>query len=247
MRTRFLVAFIPLVVLAAGCSKKDTLQSTDLTTHGMSLDYKVIDDGTRADVQVYIHAGDANGNEFVQLQPGDNLVLHVGTQTFGFTQNQDAPTANGTRTWYQTFVNGVTSGDFVVDFTRTSGASALNNKITLPPSFNLTVPTGTISRKNMLTVQWDGVGTGYDVSLTADGDCIQHQAKSVIGEPGSIVLNAGDLAALAGHENDVCAVTIKVQREILAQESGGNFSSEFGHTSQRDAVQIRSVTIQSGP
>jgi hypothetical protein len=65
-----------------------------------------------------------------------------------------------------------------------------------------------------------------------------------VGEPGSFVINGGELVAISGHESDVCAVTVNVTRRI---QTGSNFSPAFGQKSGSDAKQYRTATFQSGP
>ncbi|GAC1353631.1 MAG: hypothetical protein NVSMB47_06410 [Polyangiales bacterium] len=248
MRTSLFLAPLLLASLAAtGCSKKETVASSDIATHGMALDVIAKGNGSNTYVFVAVHVGDWNSNSFASLDKGDTLVVHV---PGGADRPLQINSSNG-KTWYETTVDGVTAGEFAVDLVRTSAASAKGNRIALPPAFNLTAPpTGTVSRKNPLTVTWDSPGSGYDLSVSLDGDCISHVEKSVVGDPSSFTFNAGDVQPIGGasgtHAKDVCPVTLTVTRRIFAQESGGNFSSELGHQSQRDAQQLRVATFQSG-
>ena len=245
MTKRFLLLSSSLLALAlaSGCSKKDTQQSNDLTTHAMSMDFSVYANGASAQVTVTLHGGDFDSNESVHLASGDNLVLRVGAASYPL-QEHDDDTVGGTVVRYGTSLAGVTDGTFIVDFTRTSGASALGNTLTLPPAFTLTAPTATVSRKSPMTITWDSPGNGYNVEVDFDGNCIEHDVQSVVGEPGSLTINGGELKALAGHEGDTCPVTITVMRRI---QTGSGFSSEFGYKRGSDAQQTRTATIQSGP
>lgn len=246
MRFRFLLP-CAFAVLSLACSKKETTDSADVTTHGMAMDYAVVStDGTSANVRVTLHVGDYDSNQYVRLTNGDTLSLRTGGKTFNLQEHSQGQVGGGVLTYYDTTVP-VGAGDFFVDFTRTNGASAINNKITLPAPYTLTAPTGTVSRKSPMTLGWDNVGVGYNIELDIHGDCIFDDFKTVVGEPGSIVVNGGELQPLSGHENDVCPVTITLNRRVKITESGGNFSSEFGHASQRDAQQARNVVFQSGP
>lgn len=236
-----LVALAALASLGStGCSKKETVDSIDIATHGMALDYKLVCNGTTTSVQIGIHVGDWDSNDFVQLSSGDKLILRQpGPETSGFAANQ----SNG-RTIYQLEVP-ATSGDFVLDFTRTKAASALGNKITLPPPFNITAPTATsnVSRKNNLAITWDAPGSGYAVDVKVSGSCIFDVDQNSPGDAGSVSFNAGQLKSLSGHEADTCPLTISVMRKT----SSGVFSGEFGHASQADGEQLRSVTVTSTP
>src|SRR5260221_8552615 len=112
MRTRslFLTALFALVATAAfGCSKKETIDSADVTTHGMSLDYQVTSNGSTTDVLVALHVGDHDSNTFASLSAGDALTLHIPGQPDRGLQQQTI----GGKTIY--VANGLTvvSGDFV--------------------------------------------------------------------------------------------------------------------------------------
>jgi hypothetical protein len=245
MKHRFLLISSAVVALAsaAGCSKKDTQDSSDVTTHGMSMDLSAYSDGTNTTVTSTLHSGDFNSNESVRLTSGDALVLHNGSSTLALNEHDDN-TAGGVVVRYQSVLSGVSSGSFVVDFTRTSGESALGNTVVLPPAFNLTAPTGTVSRKNNITLNWDSTGNNYSVEVDLTGDCIYDLTKFVVGEPGNFTINASDVQVIAGHESDICPVTITVKRRI---QSSANFAAAFGHTCGSDAQQNRTAVIQSGP
>ena len=216
---------------------RSVVAPSDVTTHGMALDFKVTSDGSGSHVYAAVHVGDWNSNTFASLDKGDVLTLHVtGQPDRGMQINQD-----GQKTYYTADVP-TASGDFTVDFVRVTGASAIGNVITLPLPFTLTGPSATISRKAPLTVSWTPTDSASSVRVKVHGDCIFDKEDSVIGDPGTFTFNGGDLSPLAGHENDVCPLALTVTRFRM----GGQFSSELGHPSQGDAEQYRTMTVQSG-
>jgi len=246
MHQRFLLLSTAALTLAlaAGCSKKDTTDSSDVTTHGMSMDLSAYSDGSSTTVTATLHVGDSNSNDSVRLTNGETLVLHATPTNITLNEHDDSA-PGGTIVRYNTILNGTSSGTFVVDFNRASGAvSALGNSVTLPPPFNLTAPTGTLSRKSSVTLNWDAPGNGYAITVTLDGSCIMHAQKSVVGDPGNFVINGGELTALSGHETEVCPVSVVVERRI---QTNSNFSSAFWKLCGSDAKQYRSATFQSGP
>jgi hypothetical protein len=207
----------------------------------MSLDFQVTSNGTKSDVLVGLHVGDHDSNTFASLSSGDALTLHVSGQPDTGLQQQNL----GGKTIYTTSIN-VASGDFIVDFTRTQGASAIGNTLHLPPAFTLTAPTATTSRASPVTVTWNNTGSGYNMNVAWAGDCIFNDKKDLVAgsDPGSFTINAGDIQVLSGHEKDTCVVTLTVRREM---KTTAGFSAEFGHTSQAEGDQERVITIQSGP
>ena len=248
MRTRRTLLFVSLVTLAAtslaatGCSKKETIPSDEVTTAGMSLDYKVTSNGTTSSVLIGIHVGDYDSNDFVGLVGQDALKLTLPDGTSPVFSTLKDTFNGGTRTLYVADGVHASEGTFKVDFIH-GGANALNNVLTLPPAFTVTGPTGVASRRSPVTLTWDHPGAGYDITIDAKGDCIFDTSKTVIGEPGSFTFNAGDLSSLAGHEKDTCPITFTVHRD---SKTHNGFSSEFHHPSQAEGVQERTLVVQTG-
>jgi hypothetical protein len=244
MRTRhtFLFASLVAALTITGCSKKETIPSDEVTTAGMSLDFKVTSNGTTSSAIIAIHVGDYDSNVFVRLVAQDSLKLTTPDGTTP-TLNQLVNTFGGSeRTVYVAENMKATEGTFTLDFFH-AGSNAKGNTLTLPSSFTLTGPTGVVSRRSPVTLNWTNPGTGYQVTIDAKGDCIFDTTKTVIGEPGSFTFNAGDLSSLSGREKDTCPVTFTVHRD---GKTSNGFSSEFHHPSRAEAIQERSVVVQTG-
>lgn len=240
----------PLLVLAliaqSACAKQEPVDSCKVATTAMGVEYKVTSDGTSSTVYAALHVGDWDTNTFVGLCSGDALVVHVGGKDYPLQQNKGDSSDKAS---YGASLGGVVAGDFVLDYTRASGASAVGNKLSLPPPFMLTGPTGAQSRRSPLTLSWDGAGAGYTITIVIEDSpgntCIHRFTKSVVGDPGNVTLNGGELVAASGHEKDACPLAITVERGIVVQETAGGFSSEFGHRSRREATQVRRSTLSS--
>jgi hypothetical protein len=242
IRTSLTVAALVVVpVLSVACVKKESVDSRDVTTHGMSLEFEVKNDGSKTKVEAMLHVGSYETYVYARLSDGEQLILTDPTsdkRALAFTGTQNAAK-------YGTEVSSG-AGDYLLDFLRVKGAaSALGNKVTLPAGFTLKAPTSA-PRNQPLTFTWDAAsGNGASMSYSLSGECIQaHIAKDIVGDPGTFTINAGELKPLNGKEMATCRLTLKVVRAIA---SNLNFSAEFGHKSIGRGIQERTVNFDSVP
>jgi len=237
-----LLALLAVPVLAAACVKKESVDSRDVTTHGMSLEFEVKNDGTKSKVEAMLHVGSHETYVYARLSDGEQLILTDPSgdkRALAFTGTQNAAK-------YGTEVP-TSAGDYILDFLRVKGAaSALGNKVTLPAAFTLKAP-ASAPRKEALTFTWDAAaGTGAAaMSYSLSGDCIQaHVPKDIIGDPGTFMINAGEIKAVTGKDMATCRVTLKVVRAVT---TNATFSAEFGHRSVGRGIQERVVNFDSVP
>lgn len=239
-RSSFALAALAAVPLfALGCAKKESVDSQDVTTHGMSLELDVVNDGTNNAVYAALHVGDWQSLVWARLSTGDQLLIadpKGGKQALSIVSN-DGKTAYGANL-------PAMDGEYTLDFIRAKGASALGNKVTVPPSFTITAPTS-VSRKEALTFTW-AAASGPQMAYTLSGaSCLQaHTAKDIVGDPGTFTINAGELKALSGKEAESCEVTVKVTRTITTNSC---CSAEFGHPSRALGRQERVFKFTSTP
>lgn len=236
-----LAALAALPVVAVACVKKESVDSRDVTTHGMSLELQVKNDGAKSRVEAKLHVGSYKTYTYARLIDGEQLILtdpSMDKRVLAFAGSNDAPE-------YVAEVN-TSGGTYVLDFIRVKGAaSALGNKVEVPPAFTVNVPTSA-PRNQPLTFTWDAAsGSGAAMSYTLRGDCIQsHISKEIIGDPGTFTINAGELKALAGKENATCKLTLTVVR---SKSTNACCSAEFGHESMARGIQERVVAFDSVP
>ena len=233
--------FLTLAILpaASGCVKKESVDSQDVTTHGMSLEMDVVNDGTKSKVYAALHVGDYQSLVWAKLTTGDQLIV---TDPTGSKQALTV-IYEGNKTAYGADL-APGEGDYLLDFNRQKGASALGNKLTVPKAFTLAVSKPQVSRTEMLSFSW-GASNNGTMAYALSGPCIQsHVAKSIVGDPGSFTINAGEIKALAGKEMETCQLTLKVTRTI---ETNTCCSAEFGHTSHVRGIQERTITFDSKP
>lgn len=244
--TRSSFALLTLVTLVTaplalfGCAKKQSVDSQDVTTHGMSLQLEVVNDGTRSKVYAALHVGDWESYVWARLSSGDQLIL---IDPKGERRALGVLTTEG-KTAYGAELAPM-DGTFTLDFVREKGASALGNKAVVPPSFTVKVP-ATVSRKEALTFTWDAVTGEHDMAYEiVNASCLSsHLEKDIIGDPGTFTVNAGELKALSGKEAESCEVTLKVTRAIVTNAC---CSAEFGHPSRAIGRQDRVVRFTSTP
>lgn len=237
MRTSLILLALAASPLLAGCVKKESVDSQDVTTHGMSLELDVVNDGSKSKVYAALHVGSWQSTVWARLSTGDKLIINDPAAG----QQQLSVVSTAGKTAYGAELAAM-DGEFKLDFIREKGASALGNKVTVPASFTLATP-ATAKRTEPLTFTWGAASGSMAYSLT--GTCIQsHLSKSIVGDPGTFTINAGEIKALAGKEMESCQLTLKVTRTVISQAC---CSSEFGHPSQSKGVQERVVTFQSAP
>jgi hypothetical protein len=240
MRTRTLLTAASLVVLTA-CTKKESVDSRDVTTHGMSIELEVRNDGTKSHVEAALHVGSYQTYTYAKLTEGEQLILtdpSADKRALSFIGNNDAAKYGADVT--------TGAGTYLLDFIRVKGAaSALANKVELPAGFTLKAP-ASVPRKEALTFTWDAAAGGNaSMSYSLEGNCISaHAAKSIVGDPGTFTINAGEVKAFTGKEGETCRLTLTVSRSLSTKSC---CSAEFGHESIARGVQARVVTFDSTP
>jgi hypothetical protein len=233
--------FLTLAILpaAAGCVKKESVDSQDVTTHGMSLEMDVINDGTKSKVYAALHVGSYESLVWAKLSSGDQLIVIDPTGA----KQQLSVIYEGNKTAYGADLAAM-DGEFKLDFIRAKGASALGNKLMVPKAFTLAVSAPAVSRKEMLSFSW-GASNNGDMAYSLSGPCISaHAPKTITGDPGTFTINAGEIKAVTGKEMETCQLTLKVTRSITSKSC---CSAEFGHTSYVRGIQERVITFNSTP
>lgn len=240
MRTSLILTALVAAPLLAGCVKKESVDSQDVTTHGMSLELDVVNDGQKSKVYAALHVGSWESLVWARLSSGDQLIVvdPAGARQALSILNTSGKTAYGVDL-------AAMEGEFKLDFIRAKGASALGNKVTVPPAFTVVAP-AMHSRKEPLTFTWNAApGSGAEMRYSLTGPCISsHVPRSISGDPGTFTINAGDIKPVTGKEMESCQLTLKMTRAIVTNAC---CSAEFGHPSRTNGVQERVVFFQSAP
>jgi hypothetical protein len=227
---------LAVLSLAAGCESTD---STNIKTSGIYADMKVVaNDSGSATVAIELKVGGASSLTFLRLGAGDELSVARGQEVMGTTESSILEVY----TYRATFANAQANDAFVVDFERAEDVSALGSTATLPPGFDIVNPgpNDTISRADALTVTWDPIVTGGEVSLTVGGDCVG-VTEFEVPDTGSHTFNVGDLDVV-GQEQASCQGTLTIRRK-----ASGSVSPTFGEGGVFTATQERQVAFTSMP
>lgn len=226
--------------LAFGCAKKESVDSQDVTTHGMSLELQIVNDGTNDTVEAGLHVGSFESLVWARLSTGDELVL---ADPKGDKRALGVVNSSGKTVYGATLP--AADGEFVLDFLRSKGASALGNKVLVPPSFALTAP-ASASRKEALTFTWPPAAGAHQMAYQISGaSCLKaYVEKSIVGDPGTFTISAGDFETYTGKEAESCQVTLTVTRTLTTNAC---CSAEFGHPSRAIGKQVRVVKFNSIP
>jgi hypothetical protein len=241
----FLMFAFPVAALAyaTGCQPKQSVDSGDVATHAMSMNVIANASGTNTTIEAELHVGDYKSATLTKLTPGDQLILMIPGDPNRAMQEKDGGTYRGI---YYSMDVSKTSGDFTIDFTRTKGASALGNKLSLPAPFTLVPIAGPISRKEPLTVKWDRADGSHQMSIWLESSCINSASpRTITGDPGTFTFNAGDIQSAPGSETANCSVVVKLSRTL--DFSNSTFSAEFGQQSHARTTQLRSLAVDTKP
>jgi hypothetical protein len=224
-------------LLVMGCSSEETTSSANIKTGGIAALMDVYaDTATTATVHVELKVGGSDSNTFVALQNGDELIATAGDQ-------EKTLSATDKIGRYEALFTGVEAETvFSVVLERPSDTTAAGNSGTLPVPFDLADPTDDLSRADDdLEVTWEPSGTGDDMDLEFDGDCIFKHTTSA-SDSGSSTIEKGSLESTGGDMPKKCEIELKAQRS-----RSGTADTAFDPESWFRLHQRRSTTFHSNP
>jgi hypothetical protein len=232
--------WLALFVVFGGCLRNEPIEITDVATHATSIELEIRNDDTTSRVFAAIHLGSFESTTFARLGTGDRLIL---TDPSGGKRQLGGLVVPG-KVAYGVELP-ATSGEFVVDFLRDRGASAVGNRVFVPPPFALSGASGEISRRAAIALRWDASPGAHTMRYEIEGDCLAAVTpRAIVGDPGTLTIGAGELAAIAGREQESCAVTIRLLRTAETEDC---CSAEFGHPSRARGIQERTAVVTSVP
>jgi hypothetical protein len=238
MRTpRFaaVLATLTLAVLGSACSA--TTSSRNIRTAGLvALVDVTAKDDEHATVSTALVIGGASSNTYVVLEGGDRLYA----ESNGEKREMNA-TSDGE---YEAKFNRA-EGEYIVSLNRDVDAAAPKSSGTLPPPFQITSDFGDapISRKNDdVTVTWTPGGSGSDVEIELEGDCIHSEHYNVGGDPGSFTIEKRKIEAWSSDKKKKCNVTVTV-----SHTTHGTVDPAFDSDSRFELRQVRKTRFVSGP
>lgn len=219
----------------AACSA--TTSSRNIRTAGLValVDVTAADDHQSV-VSASIVIGGAGSNTYVVLEGGDRLYAE---------NNGERREMNATSDGEYEAKFDRADGEFIVSLTRDVDAAAPKSSGTLPPPFQITSEFGDepISRKkDSVTLTWSPGGSGADVEIAIEGDCIHSEQWKVGGDPGSFTIERGKIEAWKSDKKKKCNVSVEI-----AHIARGNLDAAFDTDSRFELRQVRRTRFVSGP
>lgn len=227
-----------LTVLAAGCVKTD---SSDILTSGM---YALISAETRGagtthvDTQLYL--GSPSNLVYIELGPDDELRASAAGESKRMAKTE----LLNIITYHAELATDAEGTEIEVSFLRSVDDGAPRSVMTLPAPFALEpLATPTISRTAAVTAAWAPSGSADQMSWQIDGDCIERESQMLVGDSGSLTIEAGRVRQRMGDGiADTCEVTLTVTRARPGQLDPG-----YGKGGTIHGRQVRTLTFTSTP
>lgn len=219
----------------AACSA--TTSSRNIRTAGLValVDVTAADD-RHSTVSTSIVIGGASSNTYVVLEGGDRLYA----ETNGERREMNATSDGEYEAKFER-----AEGEFVVSLSRDVDAAAPKTSGTLPPPFQITSEFGDdpISRKkDSVTLTWTPGGSGADVEIAIEGDCIHSEEWKVGGDPGSFTIEPRKIEAWKSDKKKNCNVSVEI-----AHITRGTVDPAFDTDSRFELRQVRRTRFVSGP
>jgi hypothetical protein len=224
---------LPAALLALGCT--ESVESTDVKTTGIYPEIEVVADGSGdSEVKVWLKVGGDDSNTFLDLKGDDTLEVTVDGETKTLDQS-----GNYYRASFDVDAEGT---EFIVAFLRgEDDDDAPASTVVMPAPFDLTVPSGELSRESdAIEYTWDPPGDG-NVRWSLDGSCVFNRSGNTP-DDGENGLAAGELEPTDSDEAESCTVELEVER---AQE--GDIDSAFTEGGSIVAKHVRSGSFTSTP
>jgi hypothetical protein len=194
---------------AAGCAKTD---SEDLLTSGMYAELQARTKGdasNTAAVSAVLYVDDPADLNFVQLDPGDQLVASQGSES----EVMDQVELGNIVSHGATLMNGAAGTQITIALDRHVDQGAPSSTATLPDAFTLAGAPLSESRGHDVTITWTPSGTADQMSWQAVGECIVAATGNITGDPGTFTLAANTLVQESGQNAPTtCTVTLTVSR-----------------------------------
>lgn len=229
------LAGIALAVLGGACSA--TTSSRNIRTAGLvALVDVTAKDDSHATVSTSLVIGGASSNTYVVLEGGDRLYAET---------NGDKREMNATSDGEYEAKFDRAEGEYTVSLTRDVDAAAPKSSGTLPPPFQITSEFGDtpLSRKNdKVTFTWTPGGSGSDVEIEIEGDCVHSEHYNVGGDPGSFTIEPRKIEAWSSDKKKKCNVEVEISHTTTGTTDPG-----FDSDSRFELRQVRKTRFVSGP
>lgn len=226
-----------LTVALASVACSATTSSRNIRTGGL---VALVDVTARDDQQSVVSTqlviGGASSNTYVVLEGGDRLYAET---------NGDKREMNATSDGEYEAKFSRAEGEFVVSLNRDVDTAAPKSSGTLPAPFQITSDFGDAPlsrRKDKVELTWTPGGSGADVTVKIEGDCIHSQEYKVGGDPGNFTIERKTIEAWKSDVKKACNVDVEI-----IHLTRGTTDAAFDSDSRFELRQVRRTRFVSGP
>ena len=230
---------LPLLVMSlAACESVD---STAVTTAGLYADITATADGSGSTrTTAILKVGGPTSNTYVDLIEPDSLEVTQAEDT----QTMSKVSVGDYREYVADFDVDEEDTEFAVALLREVDEGAPNSVVRLPATFELTEPAADTSfsrDSDDLVISWSGTD---DATMRADitGDCFSVDSVDIDVDDGTVSFLAGSLEPYEDKVDETCDAVVTVWRT-----RAGELDPNYGEGGVARGVQVRSVTVLSGP
>ena len=230
-----------LPALLLGLVACESVDSTTVTTAGLYANITATADGSGSTrTTAILKVGGATSNTYVDLIEPDSLEATQGEET----QTMSKVSVGDYREYVADFEVDAVDTEFAIAFLREVDEGAPNSVVQLPAPFELTEPSADtpFSRdEDDIVVSWDVID---DSPMRADitGDCFFADGIDVDVDDGTARFSAASLESYEDMADETCDAVITVWRT-----RAGDVDPNYGEGGAVSGVQVRSVTVVSGP
>ena len=243
---RLLLSFIIIIALPVLSACSEDADSEDIKTSGIRAEIDVTSNSdNHAEINVAMRVGGSNSNTYIKLSGGDKLTATLNSSTLKNLDEITDALDNKKVTYNVTFNDtnsGANNASYKVSLERPTDTDALNSIVTVPDA-----ATGFIADKNSfsrstedLSLTWDGLNDGSNVSLSYAGDCVRSDTVATT-DDGSYQLNSGSIVSNSA-SNQNCDITFSLERQ-----ASGSLDSNFGEGGYIRAFKTTSIEVSSTP
>ena len=230
---------LPLLLL--GLVACESVDSTAVTTAGVYADITAMADGSGSTrTTAILKVGGATSNTYLDLIEADTLEATQGEET----QTMSKVSVGDYREYIADFNVDEVDTEFAIAFLREVDEGAPSSVVSLPAKFEITEPASdaTFSREtDDITIAWD-VTDGAPMRADITGDCFYVDDIDIDVDDGTVSFAAGSLEAYEDQEDETCDAVISVWRTRV-----GDLDPSYGEGGVANGVQVRTVSVLSGP
>jgi hypothetical protein len=226
----------------SACTKVD---STDVTTHGMSGDMKVVTDSTgKSDVTVYLQQGDINSLAFIDLKGSDKLTVTAAGST---TKTLDRYSLLNVVSYSASFTGlGQPNTEYDIAFQRSVDAGAPKSSCTVPTDFTITSPAASASFARAtqdIVVTYSSSGTADQMRYELSGTCIKTASGTLTSDSGTFTIKKTDVIPDTADDTSAsCDITLDLKRART-----GTLDAGFGKGGRIECIQDRTLALRTTP